>query len=269
MNKKKKTILIISISIIALAAVIAAVIFYFYNSKKDDLPSQSEYETVTVQDIEVETKVFGEDEFGIQENESGSADIIKGDALQKPDIDIKKPTDLTQHDITLNDTIKIKSLAELDGRLCVIVENISTKDIEFARISFKAGEISSSFKIVALMSGQRAILICDDDLKYDEKEYYVGWNLDELIYYSDKPQMHSDRFEVTLKNGEIVVKNKKLTRAKGPIFIVYQRTSDGINICSEARRIKIDKMKMREETTLRVPGFNPSNCKVIFVDYGN
>lgn len=269
MNKKKKTILIISISIIALAAVIAAVIFYFLNSKKNDLPSQSEYETVTVQEIESDTRVFGKDEFDIIEGESGKQEIVTGEALKKPNIDIKKPTDLTQHDITLNDTIKIESLAELDGRLCVIVENISTKDIEFARLSFKAGEISSSFRIVALMSGQRAILICDDNLKYNEKEYYLGWNLDELIYYSDKPQMHSDRFEVTIKNGEIVVKNKKLTRAKGPIFIVYQRTSDGMNICSEARRIKIDNMKMREKTTLRVPGFNPSNCKVIFVHYGN
>ena len=269
MNKKKKSIIISCLAIIALAAVILAVVLIFTKNDKEDLQSQLDYETVTIEDVEPVTKNYGKDEFDIKEDENGKQELIKGDELQKPNIDIKKPSDNAQLGITLDNTLRIDSIAELDGRFCVIVENISKRDIQSAALTFAVGNQKTHCKIVALMSGQRAILFCENNIKYNKDEYYVNWELLNPVFYQEKPQMHEDRFEISINGDEITLKNKSLLRAKGPIYIVMQRVSDGMNICSEARRVKLDTIGMQKEATVRVPGFNTTDYKVVFIDYDN
>lgn len=268
MDKKKKIVIIICSAVVALAAIIGAVVFILINNNNKKSADSLDFETVTVTQNEATTKEYGKDEFDIKENESGEQQVIKGDELNKPQIDIKVPTKKSQIGIVLDNTLKIDSIAELNGRFCVIVENISKKDIEYAKLTFSAGNNKTYCKIVGLMSGQRGILSCEDNLKYNKDEYYVNWQITDPVFYDEKPQMHSNKFEITENQGEITIKNKSFLRVNGPIYIVYQRTSDGMNICSEARRVKLDKLKMREEKTVKISGYNPDTCEIIFIDYG-
>ena len=258
-NKRKNLIIIVS-AIAFLIAVVTAISLWFYFAKPN---AEGLNETVAT------TADPNEFDIAFDEEKDGVVETVKNNENKKSNIVIKEPTKGTQINIVVDDWLKIESLAQIDSRLCVIVENISDKDIEYAELSVDTKKGNLNFRITALFAGQRAYLVCSEGVNYDKNEYYVNWDVDNKIDFEKKPDLYSNKFEITAKTGSIIIKNKSIFPYSGPIYICYKRFEGDLVNGSETRRLKVDSLKSREKVTISTPNFKTNKHKIIFVDYDN
>lgn len=178
---------------------------------------------------------------------------------------IKQPE--AQLDVTVDSWLKIIKIDEEYENLAVVVENVSDEDIEYAVLSVKVKEETLTFNVSALLSGTRAVLLCNEAVDYSSDEVYTGWQIKDKITYKTPPVMNDNVFEVVVLQGSISIKNISDKDIESDIYIYYKDKNGDVLNGSVTYRTHVSGLKAGAQTFIKAEEFNNDNCQVIFTDY--
>ena len=79
--------------------------------------------------------------------------------------------------------------------------------------------------------------------------------------------MNEDKFEVSVADGSISVKNISGADITSDIYIYYKEKKDGMLDGNVTHRISISGLKADSKTFVKAEKLNENNCQIIFTQY--
>ncbi|MGN1349194.1 MAG: hypothetical protein ACI4VI_09645, partial [Acutalibacteraceae bacterium] len=102
--------------------------------------------------------------------------------------------------------LKIESIGESDGVLCIAVKNVSDKDIEYCVLKCKAGNEEASFSFSVLPKNQTAVAVERNKLKFTEDMVLTAWRVEDRVDFENDISLHDDVFEIMGEGNSIEIK---------------------------------------------------------------
>ncbi len=177
----------------------------------------------------------------------------------------KEPTN-SQVGVIVNSWLKIVSMGERNGKLSVLVRNISEKDVQYAVLSVVCGDKTHYFTLSTLTAGSSAILT-HNDAEFDEKAQYHTWKINEEIIFSEPLSVYPEVFEISGADGCVSVKNISSKDIDGSIYVYYKNVEDGVFTEGTTYRILIEGLKKNEEVQMLSSHYKKDTSLVMFVTY--
>ena len=204
--------------------------------------------------------IFAVVKFSDNKSESDISDAT--DLIENITVDIGN----TETDINVDGWLKITKIFDYDGRLAVVAENLSD-DVEYARLTVKNKNEQLSFNISALLHGTKAVLLCNESASFNPDELYTLWQIEDVLYFEKTPEMNSEKFDASVIDGSISVRNVSGEDINSDIFVYYKEKENELLNGSFTNRIRVEGLKADSQTYVRMPGINESNCQIIFTEY--
>jgi uncharacterized protein YpmS len=113
----------------------------------------------------------------------------------------------------------------------------------------------------------KVVLICNEDVGFNEEEIYTGWKTENVVNFEKTPVMNDDVLNVTITDGSISVKNISGNDITSDILIYYKDKQDDVLNGSVTRRVRISGLKAESQTYVKADGLNENNCQIIFTEY--
>jgi hypothetical protein len=176
-------------------------------------------------------------------------------------------TNEIETDVNVDGWLKITKIYEYNGRLALVAENMSDVDVEYALLTVKNKNDSYTFNISALLRETKVVLICNEDVGFNEEEIYTGWKTENVVNFEKTPVMNDDVLNVTITDGSISVKNISGNDITSDILIYYKDKQDDVLNGSVTRRVRISGLKAESQTYVKADGLNENNCQIIFTEY--
>ena len=98
-------------------------------------------------------------------------------------------------------------------------------------------------------------------------EAYTSWQIKDKVLYETAPVMNDDKFEVSVTDGSISVKNISGVDITSDVFIYYKNKQDNMLNGNVTHRIRVSGLKADSQTYVKADGLNESNCQIIFTEY--
>ncbi len=168
--------------------------------------------------------------------------------------------------VTVDSWLKIIEIDEYYGRLAVVAENVSDDDVEYALLTVKTKNDTLTFNVSALLSGTKAVLLCNESVGCDPYEEYTAWQTDNKVNFENPPVMNDDIIEVQVTDGSISVKNISDEDIESDIYVYYKDKKDDVVNGSVTYKIRVDALKEGSQTFVKAPDVNENNCQIIFTD---
>ena len=163
--------------------------------------------------------------------------------------------------------LKIVSVGDYGGKLSFVIENASKNDIEYAIITCNAGKTKLTFKITALLSKKKALIVCNENFAYSEDATFTDWKIENKVVYPENKTVNKDVFSFNTMDGFIEIKNISNKNIKGNIYICYKKVDDDIYMGAQTYRVTVDGLKSGESKKVDANHFNKNMYEIIFVDY--
>lgn len=260
MNKKLLSI-IISAAIIILIASVAA--FCIVNNKKAEISNETASQTL-------EQETLAEETFTEKVTSVGIVETLKPTQNKKPNKAPNNGNNAVKESIIIDETLKVLSVLDYGGRLSVTLENISSKDLEYSVLKCTANGTPVTFKITALLSGKKAVAVCNEDIKYEKNIDLKDWSLEDKAFYASRMSIDEKVFKVQTQTGAIKVTNVSDKDIDGKIYICYKKSQHGIYFADETFRVKIENgIKAGETVAVPANRFTQGTHEIIFIDYDN
>jgi hypothetical protein len=176
-------------------------------------------------------------------------------------------TNEIETDVNVDGWLKITKIYEYNGRLALVAENMSDVDVEYALLTVKNKNDSYTFNISALLRETKVVLICNEDVGFNEEEIYTGWKTENVVNFEKTPVMNDDVLNVTITDGSISVKNISGNDITSDILIYYKDKQDDVLNGSVTRRVRISGLKAESQTYVKADCLNENNCQIIFTEY--
>ncbi len=180
--------------------------------------------------------------------------------------EVKESTN-SQIGLIVDSWLKVISLGERDGKLCVFVRNISDIDVQYAILSVVCEGETLMFPLTTLTAGSNSVLNCDANVGFSENAQYHSWKITDKILFTEELSLHADIFEITGEDGFITVKNISDKHIEGTIFVYFKDVKDGIFVDGITYRIRIDGLEKNAEIKVQSNNFKKDISKVLFVTY--
>ena len=84
---------------------------------------------------------------------------------------------------------------------------MSDTSAEYAFLSVTDMKNVFTFNVSALLSGTKVVLLCNENAGYNPDAVYTGWKTENVLRFESAPSMNEDKFEVSVADGSISVKN--------------------------------------------------------------
>lgn len=169
--------------------------------------------------------------------------------------------------VTVDGWLRITEIDEYYGRLAVVAENVSDSDVEYALLTVKTKKETLTFNVSALLSGTKAVLLCNESVGIDPDEVYTAWQTKDKIIFENPPVMNDDKIEIKITDGSISVKNISGEDITSDIIIYYKDKKDDVVNGSVTYKIRVDALKEGSQTFVKASGINEDNCQIIFTEY--
>ncbi len=169
--------------------------------------------------------------------------------------------------VTVDGWLKIIEIDEYYGRLAVVAENVSDVDVEYALLTVKTKSETLTFNVSALLSGTKAVLLCNENVASNPAEVYTAWQTKDRIIFENPPVMNEDKFEISVLEGSISLKNVSGEDIKSDIYIYYKDKKDDLVNGSITYKVRVDGIEADSQTYIKAPELNENNCRIIFTSY--
>ena len=168
--------------------------------------------------------------------------------------------------VTVDSWLKIIEIDEYYGRLAVVAENISDEDVEYAVLSVKTKSSTLTFNVSALLSGTKAVLLCNENVGSNPGEVYTAWQINDKVLFENPPVMNDDKIEVFLTDGSISVKNISGEDIQSDIYIYYKDKKEDLVNGSVTYKTRVKALKAGAKTFVKAQELNEDNCLIIFTE---
>ncbi len=169
--------------------------------------------------------------------------------------------------VTVDSWLKIIEIDEYYGRLAVVAENVSDTDVEYALLTVKTKNGTLTFNVSALLSGTKAVLLCNESVGSNPDEVYTAWQTEDEVIFGKHPVMNDDKFEIRVTDGSISLKNISGKDIKSDVYIYYKDKKGDLLNGSVTYKIRVEGIKADSQTFVKAQGLNENNCQIIFTDY--
>lgn len=169
--------------------------------------------------------------------------------------------------VTVDGWLKVIEIDEYDGRLAVEVENVSESDVEYALLTVKTKKETLTFNVSALLSGMKAMLICNESVGSDPGEVYSFWQTKDKILFDKPPVMNDGKLETAVLDGSISLKNISGEDIESEICVYYKEKKDDLVNGSVTRKVRVQGLKADSQTFIKATGLDENNCQIIFTEY--
>jgi hypothetical protein len=176
-------------------------------------------------------------------------------------------TNEIETDVNVDGWLKITKIYEYNGRLAVVVENVSDVDVEYALLTVKNINKSFTFNISVLLRETKVVLICNEAVGFDSNEIYTGWKTENVVSFEKTPVMNNDKLEICVTDGSISIKNISGNDITSDILIYYKQKQDNLLNGSATHRIRISGLNAGAQTYVKADSLNENNCQIIFTEY--
>ena len=194
---------------------------------------------------------------------SGEASTAAGIETESKTLYTQKPAT----DINVDSWLKISAITSYNGKLAVVAENISDTDVEYALLTVKNGNEEYTFNASALLRSTKVMLTCNEDVNFSPDAQYTLWKTENIVYFTAPPSLHEDKFETSISQGSISVKNISGKDIDSDIFIYYKLIQDGFPDGSITHRVKLSGLDARAKTFVNSSSISEGNCKIMFIQY--
>lgn len=174
---------------------------------------------------------------------------------------------ITVKNTVVNQCLKIESIGESDGVLCVSVQNVSQQDIEYCVLNGKAGDEDVAFSFSVLPAGKSAVAIEQNGLKYKKKTKFGSWNIENRVDFNGKFSLCEDVFDIRCDGDCIEIKSRIANDIDGEIKICYKNFQSEKLFTCEAFLISADGLKSGETKQLFPKHFDAQNSRIIYIEY--
>ncbi len=214
----------------------------------------------------------------IEENTTIDADFESVDKIEIPvvteevteeiigDYENLKPQD-SQVGVIVDSWLKIVSVGEQNGKLSVLVRNVSQMDVQYALLSVACEGKKFIFEVSTLTAGATAVVACKDDIPFNANGRYHSWKIEDKILFENELSLYPEIFEIKGADGAISVKNISKKNIDGTIYVYYKSVEDGIFTEGTTYRISIDGLKKGQEVHTLSPHYKKDTSLVMFVTY--
>ena len=183
------------------------------------------------------------------------------------DNDTSAPESDFATEINVDGWLKITDIYEYDGKLAVVAENVSDTAVEYALLTVTDMNEVFTFDISALLCGTKAVLLCNENKGYNPDAVYTGWKTENIVNFEKTPVMNEDKFEVSVANGSVSLKNISGSDITSDIYIYYKEKINGVLDGNVTHRICISGIKADSKTFVKAEKLNEDNCQIIFTQY--
>lgn len=173
----------------------------------------------------------------------------------------------SETNINVDGWLKITKICEYEGRIALVAENVSDVDVEYALLTAKNKNDTFTFSISALLRGTKVMLICNEPVEFNPDEIYTGWKTENIVNFEKTPEINDDKYEVSVVDGSISVRNVSGEDITSEIFIYYKEKKDDILNGSVTHRVRVAELKADAQTYINVSGLNEANCQILFTEY--
>ncbi|MGN1116999.1 MAG: hypothetical protein ACI4RU_00150 [Acutalibacteraceae bacterium] len=174
---------------------------------------------------------------------------------------------VTLNNFIIDQCLKIESIGESDGVLCIAVKNVSDKDIEYCVLKCKAGNEEASFSFSVLSKNQTAVAVERNKLKFTEDMVLTAWRVEDRVDFENDISLHDDVFEISGEGNSIEIKNISQNDIDGEIKICYKHLQSQELYSGNAFLLSVDGLKSGETKQLFPKYFNSDNSRVIYISY--
>lgn len=163
--------------------------------------------------------------------------------------------------------LKIESIGESDGVLCVSVQNVSGQDLEYCVLKGKAGEDDLVFAFSVLPAGKSAVANEQNNTKYQSEANLSFLSVENRVNFDCKLSLHEDIFDVRCDGNSIEIRNKTPDDITGNIKICYKNLQDENLFTDKAYLVSADGLKSGETKQLFPKYFDAQSSRVIYIEY--
>ncbi|MGN1419473.1 MAG: hypothetical protein ACI4W6_09105 [Acutalibacteraceae bacterium] len=174
---------------------------------------------------------------------------------------------VTVKNTVVNQCLKIKSVGESDGVLCVTVTNASDADIEYCVLKCKVGKEEAVFSFSVLPKEQSAVACEQNEMKYKENMDFSAWRVENKINFEQELSLYENIFDVHCENGSIEIKNKTENNIDATIKICYKNLQSKNLYTANAYLVSISGLKSGESKQIFPEYLDAENGRAIYIEY--
>lgn len=211
-----------------------------------------------------------------QSNHSSQSSTTKSDAFEATTEKAGYDTENFQTDSSASVTIKntvvnqclrIESVGEADGILCVSVTNVSDRDIEYCVLKCKVDKKEAVFSFSVLPKNTSAVAIEQNGMKYKKDMIFSAWSLEEKVDFQHDFALYDEIFGIAYENNLIEIKNLTQNDIDGKIKICYKNLAAENLYDNKAYTVTVTGLKKGEMKQLFPKHFHSENSRIIFIEY--
>lgn len=191
-------------------------------------------------------------------------------------------TSVLKTPIDLGDNLKLTDLSEATGRfledgsdeyvekiLSATFVNEGDNTIQYSLVKVNIGEDTFSFEFSTLPAGQSVQVFEKDKKSLSERIENISAQAEYLAYFQEEPSLHEQELEITIADGQIMVKNISEETINKEISLFYKNISEDIYMGGITYRFRIPPGlapgKLYQGNAKHV---SENMTKVMFVTYG-
>lgn len=235
------------------------------SSDRDNIASESERTDLTVPESK-----------NGQSNHSSQSSTTKSDnseaATEKAGYDAENfqsdsSASVTIKNIVVNQCLKIESVGEADGVLCVSVTNVSDRDIEYCVLKCKVDKEEAVFSFSVLPKNTSAVAVEQNGMKYKKDMIFSAWSMENRVDFQHDFALCDETFGITFENNYIEIKNLTQNDIDEKIKICYKNLVAENLYDNKAYTVSVTGLKSGEMKQLFPKHFDSENSRIIFIEY--
>lgn len=169
-------------------------------------------------------------------------------------------------DITIDGCFRIMSVGNVDGKLAVVLRNISNYDIRYAVLKVLEDDKELSFTVTTAFKDSVTIAFEDSGAVYSPSKSYSYWSISERIDFDSAISMHSDKLKITTSDNLLEIENISKKNIDSDIYVYYKSTRNGCFYGGETYRVKFSALKSGETSQTIANHFYKDSSVIVFVD---
>lgn len=207
----------------------------------------------------------------------GSIPSSDGDTTQSTEMNIEitetSPIAL-EYGLVITDMGKYSGSYMEDGSndqvsdvMMLIVENTAEKDLQLARINIQYADFTASFQITNVPAGE-SVMVLEQKRHQVVKEEFKRIETKDIAFFQEPMSLHEDKFEYSLGEGYIEIKNKQETPITGDIYVYYKNCSEDMFHGGITYRAKIEGVLAGQQTKrVKTGHFDPATCSLLMISF--
>ena len=156
----------------------------------------------------------------------------------------------------------------LSGILMMVVKNDGAQDIQYAEITMDMGETQANFAITTLPVGESMVVLEKNRLAWDAETDYSAIlpKIENIAYFQDPVSTMEDKFEITIVDGAINVKNISGVDIEGTVMVYYKNAAEDLLYGGITYRVTIEGgLKADEIRQVMTKHASDTGSRIMFV----